>query len=70
MAADRGVDAESLLRSLMENIPGAIYRSVNDKAWTVLTVSDEIEGITGFPASDFVDGLKLISVTHPDDGSG
>jgi len=62
-----GYDAESLLHSLMENIPGAIYRSVNDSAWTVLKVSDEIESITGYPAEEFGDGSKLESVTHPDD---
>ena len=67
MGADRGFDAESLLRSLMENVPGAIYRTANDSVWTVLQVSDEIENITGYPAADFVDASKLESVTHPDD---
>jgi PAS domain S-box-containing protein len=65
--ADGGFDAESLLRSLMENIPGAIYRAVNDSAWTVLKVSDEIEDITGLPPSEFRDASKLISVTHAED---
>jgi PAS domain S-box-containing protein len=62
-----GYDAESLLRSLMENIPGAIYRAANDEAWTVLTVSDEIEAMTGRAASWFTDASKLISVTHEED---
>ena len=66
-SADRGFDAESLLRSLMENVPGAIYRAVNDSEWTVLRVNDEIETITGYPATDFVDASVLMSVTHPDD---
>jgi PAS domain S-box-containing protein len=65
--SDDGFDAESLLRSLMDNIPGAIYRAVNDDTWTVLTVSEEIEAITGHPASWFVDASRLNSVTHPDD---
>ena len=64
---DPDFDAESLLRSLMENIPGAIYRAVNDSAWTVLKVSDEIETITGYPAEQFGVASKLISVTHPED---
>ena len=64
---DEGLDAESLLQSLMENIPGTIYRAVNDSAWTVLKVSDEIESITGLPADEFGDASKLMSVTHPDD---
>jgi hypothetical protein len=33
----------------------------------VLTVSDEIEAIIGYPAADFVDGSKLVAATHPDD---
>jgi PAS domain S-box-containing protein len=66
-SADRGFDAESLLRSLMENVPGAIYRAVNDSEWTVLRVSNKIETITGYPAASFVDASKLQSVTHPAD---
>jgi PAS domain S-box-containing protein len=66
-SADPGFDAESLLRSLMENVPGAIYRAVNDADWTVLRVSDEIETITGYPAAGFSDASKLNSVTHPAD---
>jgi PAS domain S-box-containing protein len=62
-------DAETLLRSLMENVPGAIYRAANDSDWTNQRVSDEIERITGYPASDFLGASKrtITSVTHPDD---
>jgi PAS domain S-box-containing protein len=65
----RSFDAESLLRSLMENVPGAIYRCALDGIWKMQRVSDEIESITGYPAADFVDAAKrtLVSVTHPDD---
>jgi PAS domain S-box-containing protein len=65
----RSFDAESLLHSLMENVPGAIYRAANDDIWKVQRVSDEIEAITGHPASDFVDASKrtIVTVTHPDD---
>jgi PAS domain S-box-containing protein len=67
--SSRTFDAESLLRSLMENVPGAIYRAANDSLWKVQTVSEEIESITGYPASDFVDASKrsIVTVTHPDD---
>jgi PAS domain S-box-containing protein len=67
--SSRTFDAESLLRSLMENVPGAIYRAANDSIWKVQRVSDEIESITGYPASDFVDASKrtIVTVTHPDD---
>ncbi len=68
-ATDRRFDAESLLRSLMDNVPGAIYRCVMDDIWKMQQVSDEIESISGYPASDFIDASKrtLVSVTHPED---
>ena len=68
-AADKRFDAESLLRSLMDNVPGAIYRCVMDDIWKMQRVSDEIESISGYPPSDFIDASKrtLVSVTHPDD---
>jgi PAS domain S-box-containing protein len=53
----------------MESVPGAIYRAANDSIWKVQRVSDDIERITGYPASDFVDASKttIVEVTHPDD---
>jgi len=65
----RDFDAESLLRSLMQNVPGAIYRCEMDGIWKMQKVSKEIENISGYPASDFVGASKrtLVSVTHPDD---
>jgi PAS domain S-box-containing protein len=68
-SSTRSFDAESLLLSLMENVPGAIYRAANDSIWKVQKVSDDIERITGYPASDFVDASKrtIVDVTHPDD---
>ena len=68
-SAEHGTDAERLLHSLMENVPGTIYRAANDSNWTNQRVSDEIETITGYPASDFLGPKKrtITSVTHPDD---
>jgi PAS domain S-box-containing protein len=65
----RDFDAESLLRSLMQNVPGAIYRCAMDGIWKMQRVSEEIESISGYPASDFIDASNrtLVSVTHPDD---
>jgi len=60
---------EALLRSLVENIPGALYRGAWDRDWTMHWLSDEIEAITGYPASDFIDNSvrTFASVIHPDD---
>ena len=60
---------EALLRSLVDNIPGALYRGAWDRDWTMHWLSDEIEAITGYPASDFIDNSvrTFASVIHPDD---
>ena len=63
---------ESLLRSLVDNIPGAIYRCACDRDWTMEWLSDEIEEIVGYPASDFIDNAvrTFASLEHPDDREG
>ena len=65
----RAGDAESLLWSLMANVPGVIYRCEYDEHWTMRLIGDEIERISGYPASDFVDNAErtFASVIHPDD---
>jgi PAS domain S-box-containing protein len=62
-------DPESLLRSLMTNVPGAIYRCEVDADWTMLGIGDDIERITGYPASEFIAsaGRSFSSIIHPDD---
>jgi PAS domain S-box-containing protein len=62
-------DAESLLRSLIENVPGAIYRCALDRDWTMELIGDEIERISGYPTSDFIRNAcrTFASITHPDD---
>ena len=60
---------EALLRSMVDNIPGALYRGACDRNWTMHWLSDEVETITGYPASDFIDNTvrTFASVIHPDD---
>jgi PAS domain S-box-containing protein len=62
-------DPESLLRSLMTNVPGAVYRCEVDDAWTMLGIGDDIERITGYPASDFIASARrsFSSIIHPAD---
>jgi PAS domain S-box-containing protein len=62
-------EAVGILRSLMANVPGAIYRvSLEDGLWLRL-IGDEIERISGYPAADFIDGSTrtLFSIVHPED---
>jgi PAS domain S-box-containing protein len=60
---------DALLRSLVSNIPGAVYRCACDEHWTMQWLSDEIEEISGYPSSDFIDSAvrTFTSVIHPDD---
>jgi len=60
---------DGLLASLMRNVPGAIYRGLYDSDWTMDIIGDEIERISGHPASDFIGSevRTFASVIHPDD---
>ena len=69
LRAARLRENEALLRSLIANIPGAVYRCACDEHWTMQWLSDEIEAISGYPASDFIasEVRTFASVIHPDD---
>ncbi|HYH90085.1 MAG TPA: PAS domain-containing protein [Solirubrobacteraceae bacterium] len=60
---------EAMLRSLVDSIPGAIYRCACDGDWTMEWLSNEIEEITGYPAADFIGSAvrTFASIEHPDD---
>jgi two-component system, NtrC family, sensor kinase len=62
-------EAIGLLRSLMANVPGAIYRVALEDGLSLRLIGGEIERITGYPAEDFIDGATrtLFSIVHPDD---
>jgi diguanylate cyclase (GGDEF)-like protein/PAS domain S-box-containing protein len=64
------VDAHALsLELLLRNLPGAAYRCLNDRNWTMDFVSDGIESLTGYPAAAFMTrpGRSYASLIHPDD---
>jgi PAS domain S-box-containing protein len=60
---------DRLVRALMVNVPGAIYRSAWHDGHRLELISDEIERISGYPPANFIASAKrtLISVIHPDD---
>ena len=66
-AEQRGNDR--LLRTLMENVPGAIYRSGWHSDFMLEMISDEIERISGYPPAGFLASSKrtILSIVHPDD---
>ncbi|MDB9527961.1 PAS domain-containing protein [Oscillatoria sp. CS-180] len=59
-------DSEERNRTLINNIPGAVYRCQADKTWTLVFMSDAILDITGYPASHSIH-KKDWALIHPDD---
>jgi len=61
--------SEERFRTLVSNVPGVIFRCALDHDWTAEYVSDAIEELTGYPASDFIANRvrPLVSIIHPDD---
>lgn len=57
------------LQALTNNIPGAVYRSRNDAAWTKLYLSGHFQDITGYDPEEFlgVNGRGFAEIVHPDD---
>jgi PAS domain S-box-containing protein len=60
---------DRLLRTLMENVPGAIYRSAWHADFVLEAISDEIERISGYPPQNFLASTRrtILSIVHPDD---
>ena len=67
-AAQQRAD-DALMRAMMDNVPGAIYRSAWHADYALELISDEIERISGYPAANFLASRRrtLMSVIHPDD---
>jgi PAS domain S-box-containing protein len=51
--------SEQRHRSMLENLPGVVYRCINDSQWTMLFISDEVEKLTGHPARSFIRNKKI-----------
>ena len=62
-------ESESRFRSMVSNLPGVVYRRDGDANRTIRYLSDGIERLTGYPASDFLDPgtRQYSSLIHPED---
>ncbi len=62
---------EAEFKTLVQNIPGTVYRCALDEHWTVMFVSDHIETLSGYPLADFIDNRvrSYASIIHPDDAA-
>jgi PAS domain S-box-containing protein len=60
---------EEQFRTLVANIPGAVYRCRITDEWQMDFVSQSINDISGYPASDFIHGYvrNFAEIIHADD---
>jgi histidine ammonia-lyase len=63
------LESEAQFRSVVANIPGAVYRCACNENWEIRFMSDHIERILGYPASDFIGNAvrSYGSIIHPED---
>ncbi|HEV2875110.1 MAG TPA: EAL domain-containing protein [Thermoleophilaceae bacterium] len=61
--------SEERFRTLLLNIPGAMYRCAAKSNWDMEFISDNIEAMSGYPAADFIKSRvrTFASVIHPED---
>ncbi|MFC1619707.1 PAS domain S-box protein [Candidatus Neomarinimicrobiota bacterium] len=61
--------SEERYRNLVSQLSSVVYRCDNDADWTMQYISDAIETITSYPASDFIGNQvrSFASIIHPDD---
>jgi len=62
-------ESEAKFRTIVNNIPGIVYRCTNDEFWTMEYISHYIESLSGYPSSDFI-GNKIrsySSIIYPKD---
>lgn len=62
-------DSEEKFRSMVSNIPGVVYRCAHDRDWTVFFITDAIENLTGYRATELQNNLTrtFAGMIHPDD---
>ena len=58
-----------MLRTLIGNLDGLVYRCRDDACWTMEFVSDGCERLTGYPAADLLHNHRISygQIVHPDD---
>lgn len=61
-------ESETLLSSLISNVPGTIYRCTYDKDWTMQFISDPIEILSGYSAHDYIQrNIRFFDLIHEED---
>ncbi|HET8760473.1 MAG TPA: PAS domain S-box protein, partial [Nitrospiria bacterium] len=61
-------ESQRSLSTLIDNLPGAVYRCANDRDWSVEYMSPGVAELTGFSADDFMQQrVSYGELIHPDD---
>lgn len=61
-------ESEEKFRLLANNIPGTVHLSEYNEKWSKIYLNDEINKLTGYPKSEFLDRkIYFIDLIHPDD---
>jgi diguanylate cyclase (GGDEF)-like protein/PAS domain S-box-containing protein len=65
----REIDSERVLRVLMQNLEGMVFRCAIDDVWTLHFASDGCEALTGYSQEDLKQSrsISLESLIHPED---
>jgi len=62
------IAAKEQMSTLIDNIPGAVYRFRFDEKFTTIFYSEFYKELTGYPAEDFMSGKRNFGdMIHPDD---
>lgn len=61
-------ESQEKFRLLANNIPGTVYLSNIDDKWSKIYINDEIENLTGYSKSEFLENkIYYVDLVHPDD---
>jgi PAS domain S-box-containing protein len=61
-------ESEEKFRLLADNIPGTVYLAINDQKWSKVYLNKEIEKLTGYTKSEFINKeIYYVDLIHPDD---
>ena len=69
LAEESLLESERKLSTLIGNLPGVVYRCLNDNNWTMEFISDGCVELTGFEPSDLI-GNRTVAfneLIHPND---
>ena len=59
---------QRVLHTLINNLPGFVYRCANDPSWTMTYISDGCTAVTGYPPEAFIGNRQLAynDIIHPE----